>query len=239
MVVMKNNNQENTKHGFTLIELLVVISIIGILMGIVGPKVFDLLGGSKGTKTQAMFRSWVTQIYQYKEHYKYFPPFLLEDTEGIPADLSDDEDHNAFIAALRGKSWNPDSFTWENLTGDLLAQNRKSKEFHSFSEDEFGNVDLTDESNNGRFLSDAWGGRKIYIVVDQDGDGLIKLDSSTVELIVKALQNDYDPSIVEQAKDKIGTIRDKVGVFALEDTSGETDTENVFSWNIQKYLGVD
>lgn len=236
---MKNNNQENTKHGFTLIELLVVISIIGILMGIVGPKVFDLLGGSRGTKTQAMFRSWVTQIYQYKEHYKYFPPFLLEDTEGIPADLSDDEDHNAFIAALRGKSWNPDSFTWENLTGDLLAQNRKSKEFYSFSEDEFGNVDLTDESNNGRFLSDAWGGRKIYIVVDQDGDGLIKLDSSTVELIVKALQNDYDPSLVEQAKDKIGTIRDKVGVFALEDTSGETDTENVFSWNIQKYLGVD
>ena len=75
--------------------------------------------------------------------------------------------------------------------------------------------------------------------MDQNGDGLIKLDSSTVELIVKALQNDYDPSLVEQAKDKIGTIRDKVGVFALEDTSGETDTENVFSWNIQKYLGVD
>ena len=60
-------------------------------MGIIGPKVFDLLSGSKGTKTQATFKAWVTQIYQYKQHYKYFPPFLLEDAEGIPADLSDDE----------------------------------------------------------------------------------------------------------------------------------------------------
>ena len=56
--------------GFTLIELLVVIAIIGILMGMVGPKVFDLLTGSKVKKTQSIFRSWVTQLYQYKEHYK-------------------------------------------------------------------------------------------------------------------------------------------------------------------------
>jgi len=239
MVVMKKENQKTKKHGFTLIELLVVISIIGILMGIIGPKVFDLLSGSKGTKTQATFKAWVTQIYQYKQHYKYFPPFLLEDAEGIPADLSDDEDHDAFIASLRGKSWNPGSFTWENLTGDLLDQNRKRKEFHSFSEDEFGNIDLADESNNGRFLSDAWGGRKIYIVVDQNGDGLIKLDSSIVNIIMEALKVDYEPSVVEQAKDKIGTIRDQVGIFVLHDASGETDTENVFSWNIQKYLGED
>ena len=36
--------------AFTLIELLVVISILGILMGIVGPKVIDLLSGSEKNK---------------------------------------------------------------------------------------------------------------------------------------------------------------------------------------------
>ena len=63
-------------RGFTLIELLVVIAVIGILMGMVGPRVFDLLTSSKVKKSQSIFRSWVTQLYQYKEYYKYFPPFL-------------------------------------------------------------------------------------------------------------------------------------------------------------------
>jgi len=237
MVVMKKTHKNPKNSGFTLIELLVVISIIGILMGIIGPKVFDLLSGSKGTKTQAVFKSWVTQIYQYKQHYKYFPPFLLEEGEGVPANLSEDEKHDAFIASLQGKSWNADNFTWESLSGDLLEQNRKSKEFHSFSEDEFGNIDTLNEANNGKYLSDAWGGRNIYIVVDQNGDGLIKLNDSALSLIVEALKNDYDPSDVDQAKDKLRTIRDQVGIFVIQDPTGETHTENVFSWDIQKYLG--
>ena len=58
--IMKNKNNK----GFTLIELLVVIAILGVLMGLIGPKVFDLLSGSKATKTQAIFKSWVTQLYQ-------------------------------------------------------------------------------------------------------------------------------------------------------------------------------
>ena len=67
------------KKGFTLIELLVVIAILGVLMGLVGPKVFDILSGSKATKTQSIFRSWVTQLIQYKEHYKYFPSFFTRE----------------------------------------------------------------------------------------------------------------------------------------------------------------
>ena len=52
-ITFQKRNQENGKifmriiksksKGFTLIELLVVIAVIGILMGMVGPKVFDLL----------------------------------------------------------------------------------------------------------------------------------------------------------------------------------------------------
>ena len=81
------------------------------------------------------------------------------------------------------------------------------------------------------------GGRNIYIVVDQNGDGLIKLNDSALSLIVEALKNDYDPSDVDQAKDKLRTIRDQVGIFVIQDPTGETHTENVFSWDIQKYLG--
>ncbi len=226
----KSQSKKNTgSPGFTLIELLVVISIIGILMGIIGPKVFDLLGGSKATKTQAVFKSWITQLYQYNEHYKYFPPFLLQDEEGEAVLLSeDDANHDKFLAALKGKKWNSTSLTWESLSGEFLDENRKSREFHSFSEDEFGEEG---------FLVDAWGGRDIYIVVDQDGDGMIELSSSTGEKIIQALKRENDPDIVEEARDKLLVIRDKVGIFVLNDLSGETDTQNVFSWNVSKYLG--
>ena len=200
-------------------------------MGIIGPKVFDLLGGSKATKTQAVFKSWITQLYQYNEHYKYFPPFLLENEEGEAVILSEDDSyHDKFIAALKGRKWNTNSLTWEKLTGDLLEQNRKSREFHSFGEDEFG---------EDGFLADAWGGRDIHIVVDRNGDGIIELASATADQVIQALKRENDPELVDQAEEKIKVIRDKVGIFVLNDESGDTDTQNVFSWNIKKYLGDD
>ena len=76
-------------------------------------------------------------------------------------------------------------------------------------------------------------------MVDQDGDGLIKLDSSAVDEIVTALKQEYDEDLVEDAKDKISVIREKVGIYVLYDDSGETESENVFSWDILKYLGEE
>jgi len=214
--------------GFTLIELLVVISIIGILMGIVGPKVFDLLSSSKATKTQAVFRSWVTQLYQYQQFYKYFPPFLLDGKqEGESYDLSENLYHDSFIAAMRGMYWNAESLMWEDLTGELLEQNPKRREFHAFTEDEFG---------EDGYLADSWGGRKIHIVVDHDGDGLIRLSEDDLSNIIDSLKMDYDAEVLENARDRLAVIRDKVGIFVLFDSSGETESQNVFSWNVTKYL---
>ena len=128
--------------------------------------------------------------------------------------------------------WNPNGQEWLALDqgSELRKQNRKGREFHSFSEDEFG---------ADGYLADSWGGTKIRVVVDQDGDGLIKLDSSAVEEIVTALKQEYDEDLVEDAKDKISVIREKVGIYVLYDDSGETESENVFSWDILKYLGEE
>ena len=226
--------------GFTLIELLVVISIIGILMGIVGPKVFDLLSGSKVTKTKSVFRAWVTQLYQYKEFYRYFPPFLLEGDEGVSVSLEEEDNHEAFIAALRGMKWDSDSFAWESLQGDLIDQNKKGREFHSFGGDEFGYLDPDgNDENNGKYLSDAWGNPKIRIVVDHDGDGLIKLEEKDLGDIISALKVDYDSEVVDAAKDKLRVIRDKVGIFVLFDDTGDWDTQSAFSWDVDKFLQSD
>ena len=222
-------NQKSKTCGFTLIELLVVIAVIGILMGMVGPKVFDLLTSSKVKKSQSVFRSWVTQLHQYKEFYKYFPPFLLEEDEGKPLLLSEEINHEAFIIALKGMKWEPELSEWQPIDqgSELRDQNRKGREFHSFSEDEFG---------PDGYLADAWGGTKIRVLVDQDGDGIIKLDSAAIDEIVDALKQDNDSEIVDAAKDKISVIREKVGIYVLYDETGDTESENVFSWDIGKYL---
>ena len=221
--IMKNKNNK----GFTLIELLVVIAILGVLMGLIGPKVFDLLSGSKATKTQAIFKSWVLHLNQDKEYYKYFPPFLLEYEEGEPVLLTDDEAHAAFIAALKGMQWDVGNQSWSKLDDNMLRENKKSRQFHSFTDDEF---------NEEGYLADAWGGRNIQLVVDQDGDGLIELSSEVVNEIKDALKSEYDGEVVEEAAEKFKVVRDKVGVFVLEDKTGEFDSGNVFSWDIQKFL---
>ena len=219
--------KQKKNGGFTLIELLVVIAILGVLMALLGPKVFDLLSGSKATKTQSVFRSWVTQIYQYKEHYKYYPPFLLQGEEGEPMLLSYEDNHDLFIAALKGRKWEASSQTWMPLDGELLDQNRKSREFHSFSEDEFG---------DDGYLADAWGGKDIRLLVDYNGDGLIELSSEAVDEIKKALSSDFESEVLEDASEKFKVIRDKVAIYVLEDPQGDSDSENVFSWDIMKYL---
>ena len=123
--------------------------------------------------------------------------------------------------------WDVGSQNWVQLDDALLEQNRKARQFHAFTEDEFGEEG---------YLADAWGGRKIRMVVDQNGDGLIELSSQAVEEIKNALKTDYEEETVEEAAEKFKVIRDKVGIYVLTDMTGETDTENVFSWDIKKYL---
>jgi prepilin-type N-terminal cleavage/methylation domain-containing protein len=225
---MTNSKRFRTKRrsGFTLIELLVVITIIGILAGIMfNSGLFSFLKSAEVKKTKSIFRAWVTQIYQYKETYKHFPPVLLQNKEGEPLEIGQEyqEDHDRFLAALKGREWDRTNNSWIPLD-QYRDENKRSREFHSFGEDEFG--------ENG-FLVDAWGGDRILIVVDRDGDGLIELEATAFTNLKDALIREYDSQIVEDAGDKLKFIHEKVGIYILNDGG---DSENVFSWNIEKYL---
>jgi general secretion pathway protein G len=44
---MTDVNKKNSERGFSLIELIVVLVILGLLAGVVGPKIYDKLKGSK------------------------------------------------------------------------------------------------------------------------------------------------------------------------------------------------
>ena len=73
-------------------------------------------------------------------------------------------------------------------------------------------------------------------LVDHDGDGLIELSSQAVDEIKEALTSDYESDEIDEASEKFKVIRDKVGIYVLEDPSGDSDSGNVFSWDIKKYF---
>ena len=54
------------KQGFTLIELLVVILILGLLAGIVGPKLFGHADEAKQTKARVQIENFSSALKMYK-----------------------------------------------------------------------------------------------------------------------------------------------------------------------------
>lgn len=59
--------------GFSLLELLVVLVIIGLLVGIVGPKLFNRLGKSKIETTRAQIDSFSKALDQYRLDTGHYP----------------------------------------------------------------------------------------------------------------------------------------------------------------------
>ena len=65
---------------------------------------------------------------------------------------------------------------------------------------------------------------------------MIRLSEDDLSSIIDSLKTDYDAETLENARDRLAVIRDKVGIFVLFDSSGETESQNVFSWDVTKYL---
>jgi len=208
------------KHGFTLIELLVVISIIGILMGLLISQLGGILGSSEKTKMQAIMRTWIIQLNEYKSHYGYYPPFLYEGEEGTPVLLSEGDNQDKFIYSLKGK------VKTETGWGDsesLSDENKDKKEFHAFSEDEF--------DGDGNLISlDS-----LRILVDFNGDGTIEVGEDVKGQIISSLSSDYNDdemSLIEN--NGVPNINESIALYILTDE--KLGISNIYSWNIEKYF---
>ena len=208
------------KKGFTLIELLVVISIIGILMGLLISQLGGILGSSEKTKMQAIMRTWIIQLNEYKSHYGYYPPFLYEGEEGTPVLLSDGENQDKFMYSLKGK------VKTETGWGDsesLSDENKDQKEFHAFSEDEF--------DGDGNLISL----NSLKILVDFNGDGTIEIGEDVKGEIISSLSLDYNDdemSLIEN--NGVPNINESIVLYILTDE--KLGISNIYSWNIEKYF---
>ena len=58
----KETAQADREAGFTLVEMLVVITIIGLIMGLVGPRVLAFLGESKNKTARIQIESFESSL---------------------------------------------------------------------------------------------------------------------------------------------------------------------------------
>lgn len=64
-MINKATNFRQRPHGFTLIELLVVLMILGLLAGLVGPRIMKYLGGAKTNTAQLQIEEFGASLDLY------------------------------------------------------------------------------------------------------------------------------------------------------------------------------
>ena len=65
------------QHGFSLIELLVVIIILGLIAGLVGPRLFGRVGQSKQAAAKAQIELFGAALDQYRLDIGSYPPSTI------------------------------------------------------------------------------------------------------------------------------------------------------------------
>ena len=85
-----NRNRRRTQAGVTLIEMLVVVTIIGLFVALVGPKLWNKVDMSRITAARTQIQNFMTALGTYKLDTGTFPTTEqgLQALRAKPADMN-------------------------------------------------------------------------------------------------------------------------------------------------------
>lgn len=165
-------------RGFTLIELLTVIAVIGVLIGISVPAVNAVRNSAKVSQSRTQFNQYIAALESYYVEYQYYPTFTIG-TEPIgPGDHQTAINHppvrsELFSFSLTGRFLNPALPAAQANIIRNLGYNPRELRFYQFGDRE---IDATGSSPR---IIDAFGNSDLFVVIDTDGDGLLRAASFT------------------------------------------------------------
>lgn len=166
MILKKINKNRllQKPNAFTLIEVLCVIAITGILASLLLPTINMVRKSSLKTQTKARFYEYIFALESYFHEYGHYPYFFYDKEKINLREVGAD-----FVKALSGLSGYPD---YEKLSGhEKQKLNPKGISFYHFDREEF---------NEKGLIVDAFGNPNIYINVDIQGDGLLKIKGKRI-----------------------------------------------------------
>lgn len=205
------------KKAFTLVELLIVVGIIGVLVSVLMPAMSTAQKRTSIMKTRNFLVAMSTALEQYQSEYGFFPEFL---TQKDRINLDDGNNSEYMVKTLTGV--NPDGMKLS--VADKRAYNRKAARFIDFNNDNL----VQPEGSTQWKLVDAFGNPNIYVCVDGDSNGFIKLGLPSVS---DGLTSE---EVREQVPNSSMGVRAKVLMFTLEKDSNKPganfSSENVYSW---------
>lgn len=162
---MKN---KQLRQGFTLIELLTVIAIIGILASILIPSVSMVKRNVNVAASKAVLSQYMNAIQTFRSEYNFLPFTDLVSNGRESFNLASSNNSEIFVETLTAR----DAIT-NNELNQAIGGNRRRIRFYEFSDAEFYEDDRGYVRRNQ--IVDRFNNRNIVIVLDVDGDGMVRV----------------------------------------------------------------